>query len=221
MSTKIYTAYQAKGNVDIWALLRDIRKKAEEQTKLALKGFYLEIAGAALPTNTVYVEYLESWKENANAESIARVIAAKTFCREKYLAQASSPRRNMFDFDVSLSVRELDGRFYIIPYADMMVRGVFSFLKADPRLRDFAYWNNTDKPDDVSERSWAERRRTWDRLLKQPRIRDVLRLEVCQAETFYQIDPGPDLLDAAKKGDLVIPAPTVRALDAVAEDSES
>lgn len=219
MSTKIYTAYQAKGNVDIWKLLRDIRKKAEEQTSLALKGFYTQIAGAVLPTNETYVKYLEIWKkETPHAESVARVIAARNVCADKYRAQSKSPHRNPFDFDVSITVRELDGRFYLVPHCDMMMRSVLDFLKVEPGLRDFAYWNNTDKPDEVSERSWAERERTWRRLLANARAGDVVRLDVCTVDSLYRIDPGDDLVQSAKKGELVIPAPTPRTIDALGDD---
>lgn len=33
--------------------------------------------------------------------------------------------------------------------------------EAIPNIMDFSYWNNTDKPDDVSAKDWARRKKVW------------------------------------------------------------
>lgn len=38
-------------------------------------------------------------------------------------------------------------------------------LKAKPWFSDYSYWNNTDRPDDVSKTAWAQRKRDWNRAL--------------------------------------------------------
>jgi hypothetical protein len=41
-------------------------------------------------------------------------------------------------------------------------------LKKPPnqRLTDMSYWNNSDRPDGVTEAEWAVRKATWDRLMR-------------------------------------------------------
>jgi hypothetical protein len=38
----------------------------------------------------------------------------------------------------------------------------------NPKFKDFGYWDNSEGPDDVSEREWDRRREVWDRLLIGP-----------------------------------------------------
>lgn len=38
-------------------------------------------------------------------------------------------------------------------------------FEAQPGVRPWPYWNNVDRPDDVTEAEWDERREVWDRVL--------------------------------------------------------
>lgn len=47
----------------------------------------------------------------------------------------------------------------------IMVKGphpVIELFGQFEEVEDFSYWNNTDKPDDVSKRQWNQRRKAWD-----------------------------------------------------------
>lgn len=55
-------------------------------------------------------------------------------------------------------------------------------------LIEYAYWNNTDRPDEVSEVEWAERRDLWDRIL--PRFDPPAVRMLSWALRTSPIDPG-------------------------------
>lgn len=50
---------------------------------------------------------------------------------------------------------------YVIAQSDL---NLFGFDPGSP-FWDYCYWNNTDKPDDVTRGEWAGRRRVWNALL--------------------------------------------------------
>jgi len=54
------------------------------------------------------------------------------------------------------------------PRAYFLAYGSPGFLGSSSRLprwlSEYAYWNNTDAPEDISERRWKERGETWDRV---------------------------------------------------------
>lgn len=44
------------------------------------------------------------------------------------------------------------------------VSGCLIGLTKDPNFEDYEYWNNTDKPDEISDREWNRRGKTWREL---------------------------------------------------------
>jgi hypothetical protein len=70
------------------------------------------------------------------------------------------------DFDVSLVVIPIDDKILCMPYANHGV--LYDALTNRSELSDYGYWNNTDKPKDISESEWEQRKHDWDKAL--PRI---------------------------------------------------
>lgn len=52
--------------------------------------------------------------------------------------------------------------FYAYPYGESWTRERIQFPKW---VEEYGYWNNTDKPGNLSDRQWDARRRNWDRAL--------------------------------------------------------
>ena len=67
------------------------------------------------------------------------------------------------DYDVNVCVFPLENKMLAIYYAHN--DELYSILKANPAFSDYGYWNNTDKPDDVSEEEWEQRKIDWDNAL--------------------------------------------------------
>lgn len=192
MSTKIYEAYRLKKNVSLFNFVRDARALGEAAVKGVFRKIYTELAETAVNTDSdEYKKALESYDGN---ETLARYSMAHELVRKGYKAQLGDPFRNFFNFDVSIVFREYQNRFYLIPIGDGRMRESLDFLKKHPNLEDFAYWNNTDRPDNVSAQAWRRRAKVWNEM---DRIdwRASLVLHLCDWDGFYSVDPYYDMLE--------------------------
>ena len=188
MSTKIYEAYRTKVGVDIWSILPSLRAQAEAGAKTCLRALY-EVVTADVDTTTErYQKALTSSKD----DRLARLTVAADVIGREYKAQASSSLRNPFNLDVALAIRHHEGRSYIIPHTDYTMSKALVFLGEHPALEEYAYWNSTDRDDDVSEEEWNKRGSTWDAMATN--WQDVLTLHVVEPAMFYMVDAGMDMM---------------------------
>lgn len=215
MSTKIYVAYRLKNTDDLWPFIRDTYERGTENVKKVLYEFCQKIAGHIQEhgphedIKDVYDMAYESYRFVENEEERARKAVWKTayeYMRDNYRKSTVSYQRDIFDFNVSITLREYEGSIYIIPYCDMMMRNALDFLKDDPRLEDYAYWDNTDPPDDVPYEEFEARGKVWDALSDQKLWRSYLTLDLCSWEKYWNLSPeAQDLARAfarmAKKKD--------------------
>lgn len=79
-------------------------------------------------------------------------------------AVQEAKRRNLdcaLDFELTLALYPL-GNSTLAHYTNgnRTVHGWFDDL---PFVKEYGYWNNTDRPDEISSREWARRRRAWDK----------------------------------------------------------
>jgi hypothetical protein len=95
-------------------------------------------------------------------------------CRRALLAEQATCRggyqRNPgVDCDVEL--------FLMIDPKTRRLQGLFQeegagararLLEACPDMLDYAYWNNSDRPDEISAQAWEARKRRWDRAYENP-----------------------------------------------------
>lgn len=204
MSTKIYTAYRLKDSNDFWPFLRDVRRTAIENIRKVLLELFETLLPEVDSASEAYQKALETFK----TEDRARAYLVERLITDQYRLQASSSQRDYYDFDVSIAVREHEGRLYLVPYCDMQMRGVLDFLKDDPRLEDFAYWNNSDQPKEVSRAEWDERQKIWDLIDATPPADtlykaswlDYVAIDICTPQNFWQIQPFTErLLRGLKK----------------------
>lgn len=187
MSVKLYCAYRLKRSGDLWALLRDTRQRAQKEVQKALAAFYIECAHGVDTSSAEYLSKVEAY----SSEQKARLSIASEFVHNAYRLQQSNPYRNEFNFDVSLGVHELRKRYYLIPYCDLRMRKVLDFLKKESRLEDYSYWDNADPPNDLPYTKFKARGRVWDAIYKAG-WDNVLTLQICDVQSYYQVDPSYD-----------------------------
>ncbi len=184
MSTKIYEAYRTKLGGDSWTMIPKLRKKAEAGAKECLRILYEEVAKDVDTSSERYQKALASSKD----ERLARLTVAQEIIPREYKAQAASDIRSSFNLDVSLAIRQHEGRCYIIPHVDTSIRNALEFLKHNKKLDAYPYWNNTDKPKHVTEKQWNIRGETWRAMFAN--WQDVLVLHVVDVGSFYMNDIG-------------------------------
>ena len=189
MSLKVYNAYRLRKGVNLWTFVRDIRPKAETEIKTLLRALYETAMADVDPASDEYAAALK----RTGSDPRARLNCVSETLRKRYYDQAASRQRNPWDFDVSIAFREWEGRIYMIKHCDMMMSHALDFLDADPRVKEYHYQNQSDRPDDVSAREWEERRRVWGPLTEREPWRDVLILELCSVATWWSVDPWLDM----------------------------
>ncbi len=90
-------------------------------------------------------------------ETTRRFELTMSRCEE---AARNSRRDTSFDIECGFNVWLHEDHAYLIPIGEEWIKRVI----AVPFAEDHSYWNNTDRPKDLSEFEWENRRRLWDRV---------------------------------------------------------
>jgi hypothetical protein len=197
MSTKIHTAYKLVKAGDLWKLVHDIRTKARENVVAKLRDMYALHVPNVLPDSEAYKKKYEDTYKALSPEGrdkLTRLHISSKVLTRLYRISCTSLRRNPYNFDVSIAIREYGRSLYLIPYCDWTMKEVLDFLEEDPRLVDFHYQNQSDKPDHISEMDWYKRERVWHGMDKNGKWKDFLILDICSWNNFYELDPYHDLV---------------------------
>lgn len=95
----------------------------------------------------------------------------KTYTKEELwnrMTEAEKSKNNGSIFDLKLSItifhesRYRGHSFYGIPFADD--KGLIDLVLKSKNIKKFDYWNNSDKPDDVTDNQWIIRENTWNKI---------------------------------------------------------
>lgn len=186
MSFKIRTAYKLTKNSDLWPLAHDIRVTATQKVQTNLRRFYKGLLGDVMTDSP---EFKAKLAESNGDEINAKLSIVRKVVHDGYRSTSTQSERSIFDFDVSIAIRKWKGKTTLIPYCDMVMRDALDFLADDPRLEDFHYQNQSDRPASISEEEWVKRRRYWMGMDKAGAWDDLFILEVCSWGMFYRIDP--------------------------------
>lgn len=153
VSTKIYTGWRcpvAKLN-DVLIAMRDhaYAAAADRVRKYAAT----IVSGVALDH-----EVKALTKTGGFAAGIVRRVAQVRLAFDEAVASSSRQDRvGLMDIDASANVWLHRGRAYLIPYGEL-----WGWTYVPAGAENYQYRNNTDRPDDVTDRAWQARRRTWD-----------------------------------------------------------
>lgn len=145
-------------------------------------------------------EIFELAKRPSNKAKEPGVFDIDAWILAKYGETLTQRQWNLWALDTSIALRKYGDRFYLIPYCDSRcyLSGVLDFLQKEDRLEDFAYWNNTDKPEEISESEWDERSRVWNDLTDHDRWYEFVALDVVSWMGWDQVSPMMDVARARK-----------------------
>lgn len=197
MSTKVYVAYKldpkvTRNHAKFWKWIRETLHRGEQEVAKVIRETYVNLMK---DIKEDHEEFQRLRKEHG--DYFSRLTFVHDTMARGFKASTMSHERHLFDFDVTVSIRELKGDLYVIPYADMLVAHTLDFMKEDKRLLDFCYWNNTDPPEGMREglgyRRWQERGRVWDKL-NDNGWREYLLITVCDFSKFMYVDPWLDMI---------------------------
>jgi hypothetical protein len=146
MSTKIYNGHEIVGHTldSFLPLLRTLRSEIAEmhQTQLAKV-----LADLIVSSHDAACLGLRQPPKDLRLDAEQFVLA----------------RMKQSDFAFSVTVIPVDGRLLAMTFCDQKVFN--AHWDAQPWRRDFAYWDNTDEPEDISFDEWEARGALWDKAL--------------------------------------------------------
>ena len=196
MSTKIYEAYRLKDGVDLRSFATRARATTHAQVEARVRGLVLEVHASARanPEDARKVLALAEGDELARDPNVrVTVSTCWDYLKELFRVGGQLLERNPFDPRVQLWLYLLPEATLLVPAADGILASALEWLRTDPDLQDFAYGNNTDRPEDLSDEEWELRGTTWDRAFDQNEAAQ-LTLVISEALDFYRFDPTLDII---------------------------
>jgi len=170
MSTKIYTGFAlpsltTKAALNLLGSLRPAIQVLVDEKHLTLLAErvveYVDGYVLARHLKEAIPAALAGRGENyAYFECIGRLQEEQEKCR------GGSRREPLVDCDVELGLYMLpkSGKVIGIAYEERV--GALEHLLTVPGIEEFAYFNNTDRPDELTAREWSRRARIWTQVLR-------------------------------------------------------
>lgn len=207
MSTKIYTAYKIRRSSNFWPVVHDTIINGRKNVKKILNNIYKEqISNTDICKQFISEDYKKEFEKqsklnkNTNLiKALAKIETVHNKLIKGYKNAHINIYREEYNFDVSVAFYPYKGDIYIRPFCDMLMSKSLDFLNEDKRLREFGYWNNSDRPDNLTERQWNERAKVWDGIFKEYDIWDMVSVDICTYDMFWKLSPRLELLEAAYK----------------------
>lgn len=156
MSTKIYRAVRCPvGNIN--NVLLELRNMAMIHAAVEVKRFARGIDAKA-------VENVAKDMGASRGKDVTKRVLREARYRLAFTEAVESSKRLEravpLDIDASCNVWIDRNKAYMILYGS-----VWPNHYVPPGAEDYCYWNNTDPPDDVTNRAWEVRSKTWDRVV--------------------------------------------------------
>lgn len=163
MSTKLYNGYRLE-RVRTLAQLDHVIRPFREKARALLDQEYLKVVAQRV---TEIVDILavhperrgELLKDNRHPLTFAwREVDERRRKIEK-----TGMRDPVCDFECEICIL-VSGHFTLaLLYTER--EAVRKLWEKQPKVKPYPYWNNTDRPEDVSTQEWSRRRAVWDRAL--------------------------------------------------------
>lgn len=159
MSTKIYEAYRIPINK-----YNDFANWFKETGTKEMVKYFWNIIGNMKPEDMceIVLEHCDDTSDQYDAISAL----LHHLYKEAVLPASTSNEKSPVDPDFGFWAFPNGKYLYIIPnIPQWMVYDLWSLGEYPEYAEDYSYWNNTDKPDEISNNEWRKRGRKWDELL--------------------------------------------------------
>lgn len=158
MSTKIYEAYRCSVK-NLNEFLRIMREHCFAKVQDRIEILMPEVTQEKIREYYDEKDWEMSFDEFLNKK--------EKYFRFRYVfnlaceASLSDVRDLFFCFDCSLNIWIHKNKAYIIPYGEKWIYK--DFLKPDG-TEEYYYWNNSDRPDNITNRQWQSRAKNWQEI---------------------------------------------------------
>lgn len=209
MSIKIYNAYKVIGP-NPWDVIWEIRDQGRKTVRQKIADLYRDLLNMVHGKGVSLSGYLldsHPWGQvqarfdediSANDTFLTRLRWVRDYVWKGFQGGGTSLERTLWNPDIYLSVYPHRSKLYVRVYDDFVsyLGGSLDFVEEHPRLEDFHYQDQCDRPDDVTAAQWRSRGRVWDAVYPDgyPRL---TRVDIWSLELFQIHDPwfevGSDL----------------------------
>lgn len=209
MSTKVYEGFRIKRGKDAHDLALYLRGVVWPEVTARLRILYVRLLKEAvnpLVRADMYRE-IDALRIRLRGRGLPQFVTdeqmerpftptnASDLVRLRYQAQESRGERNEWDFDMWVRVWKVRGRYLCIPREEQIAilnRGKKEPILAEQlaccsMIEEYAYWDNTDRPEHVSARGWKMRSRAWDSV---DEVRCDVRIDLMSTDVFSQVCPA-------------------------------
>lgn len=157
MSTKIINGFrfQSRDLVEIHDLVAAWRKTLASRHRADLAELIADMCVDIIDGNAMEPMRFAGKSPYDEARSEIRT-------RQKEILGSGS-RDPQVDFDFEVSILPHEGSVYGMVFSERQ-KWIDLWMDQDG-LEDYSYWNNTDRPDDVTDAEWECRGKTWDAIL--------------------------------------------------------
>lgn len=162
MSTKIYNGLL----IDFPGSFSDLRTELIRLAKEEIKPV-AELEFTKMFAKAVFFQMdINAWANRhivaQNAHTLSEVtVNVWTIINDEIVSIKTSNKRSpLVDFEFCITLFPLSNKILAIPYCEQ--KSILSVLKNQPYVKEYGYWNNTDKPDELSDSEWETRSKDWD-----------------------------------------------------------
>ena len=157
MSTKIYDGFrfQAKNLDEVLSMLNQFSKKAEEEVKTIAKYNILDKAVNMLDDAFLNISSM--------VEDSDKTRPFLSLAKSKIRDEMGETKEHDFcahDLSLDIAVLMYKRNYLGIPFAQ--IHEVKNLVTKESWNEEYGYWDNTDKPDDMDNRSWNRRKKVWN-----------------------------------------------------------
>ncbi len=160
MSTKIYNGilFKSKNLVQVYEHLHAYRPVIWDARSIAEKRFMADLAVSFIDEHAI-----TGVAPDPDPQVTPTLYAYGCLRDLQREAKKTGQRNPLVDFEFSVVVMPYNGSNYGVVYTEQH-DWLTDFMK-QPWVREYAYYNNTDIPDGISDRAWRQRGKVWDAIL--------------------------------------------------------
>lgn len=193
MSLTVYEGYRLGAKVELDSYLHKVGARARQGVVAALRSRYEHLAAIIPDDDPELTVFL------GEGRRAAKLRLAELRVRNQYRAQAG--KCDLDNFDASLSFWYLGRRIYLVPHHNPLATPrLWKFLQEDDNLEDYSFWNNGERPEEVSYRVWKQRGKVWEKIFSRSWGWETrLQFLVFETSTYFLINPIQDMVRAESK----------------------
>lgn len=163
MSTKIHHGHRLAEGVDPFDFITAAREALNPARDRADARLLADRAVTIIDRAAVRGESTDTGEDTADVLKAPLTAAFIAYEDEQSELREHDRRHDPNRLELSIGRDPLTGRYGVLLFADCDL--LIDAFRAMPQVEEYGYWNNVDRPKDVTEDEWDARCEFWDRVL--------------------------------------------------------